>query len=142
MKARLSLIACTLACSGLVPITRAQSAPTCSGAINIERVSELKPGATADQFLAAVDAQQAWYKSHGRPDVIVAGRVWEQDPKTGDIAPSATRFVTDHYMHASVSKEQHDAAWDAFVKMYGAVSTIKENIFVCVPASGLPPSMK
>jgi hypothetical protein len=115
---------------------------SCKGAYNVLRVSELKPGATVDQFMKAVTAHQAWYTSHGFPDVIFAARVVLTDPKTQAETWSDTQIVTYHYSKGAVPVSSHDAAWDAYVKMYNDISTIKQTTLNCVPAAGIPPSMK
>jgi hypothetical protein len=144
MKVRYALASFVLLCSSFAPLVFAQnSAPACSGAMNIMRVSEVKSGVTMDQFMAAVKAHQAWYKSHGLPDMIFAARVVVSDPKTKAESYSDSQVVTYHYTKSpAVPASQHDAAWDAYVKMYNDASTIKATYMNCVPASALPASFK
>jgi hypothetical protein len=142
MKTRFVLGSLALLFVSLAPAAFAQSAPSCDGAYNVMRVSELKPGTSADKFMAAVNAHQAWYKSHGYPDLIFAARVVVRDDKTKTETYSDTQFVTYHYSKESVPMAKHDAAWDAYVKMYSETSAIKETIVQCVPTSAVPAAMK
>lgn len=116
--------------------------PACDGLYNILRVSEITPGVSVDKFMAAVAAQQEWYKSHGFADVIFAGRVIVRDPTTHAESYSDNEMVTYHYIKPGGAPPTHDAAWDAFVKMFSDTSTIKETYAQCVPMEGAPASMK
>ncbi len=116
--------------------------PTCDGLYNILRVSEITPGTSVEKFMAAVAAQQEWYKSHGFPDVIFAGRVIVRDPTTHAESYSENEMVTYHYIKPGKAAPTHDAAWDAFVKMFSDTSTIKETYAQCVPMESAPASMK
>lgn len=106
----------------------------CSTSVNIVRVSEIKPGMMS-QFLEAVEAQKAWYKNAGRPDVIDVMRVMEQDPATKTWKLSETTAITTHVMPAHSEKTKQDAAWDAFVAKFGASSTIKNSYMTCMSSS-------
>ncbi len=64
------------------------------------------------------------------------------DSKAHTESYSTTQYTTYHYSTKSIAPGSHDAAWDAFVKMYNDVSTIKESVIQCVPATGVPGSMK
>jgi hypothetical protein len=92
--------------------------PACDGVVNIFRVSEITPGGSMEKFMAAVAAQQEWYKSHGFPDVIFAARVISRDPQTHAESYAQNEAVSYHYMKPGGANPQHDAAWDAFVKMF------------------------
>jgi hypothetical protein len=142
MKTRHFLGSLAVLFAALASTSFAQSAPSCDGAYNVFRISEIKPGGSVDKFMAAVSAHQAWYKSHGYPDLIFAARVIVRDEKTKAESYSDTQFATYHYSKGSVPMAKHDAAWDAYVKMYNEVSSIKETITQCVPASDLPVAMK
>jgi hypothetical protein len=142
MKTRYFLGSLALLFAAFASTSFAQSAPSCDGAYNIFRISEIKPGGSVDKFMAAVSAHQAWYKSHGYSDLIFAARVIVRDEKTKAESYSDTQFATYHYSKEQVPMAKHDAAWDAYVKMYNETSTIKETITQCVPAGDLPASMK
>jgi hypothetical protein len=137
-----------LLCAPLAPLTSAQNAsaapvmPACNGVYNIFRVSEITPGASVEKFMAAVTAQQKWYKDHGFPDVIFAAQVIVRDPATQAESYSNNEMVTYHYIKAGNAAPKHDAAWDAFVKLYSETSTIKETYGHCLPMEDAPASMK
>jgi hypothetical protein len=95
-----------------------------------------------DKFMAAVAAHQAWYASHGYPDVIFAARILVRDPQTQASSYSDTQVLTYHYMKQHSQPVAHDAAWDAYVKMYTDTSTVKETYINCVPSAYEPASMK
>ena len=92
--------------------------------------------------MAAVVAQQEWYKSHGLSDVIFAARVISRDPQTHAESYAENEAVTYHYIKPGGGNPPHDAAWDAFVKMFSDTSTIKETSVQCVPMAGAPASLK
>jgi len=130
-------------CVVSAPAIHAQSdEPACDGVYNILRLSEITPTGSIDKFMAAVAAHQAWYKSHGFSDVIFAARVAERDPQTKKWAFSNTQVLTYHYSKVGAPPAKHDAAWDAYVKMYNETSSIKESHLNCVPAAGAPASLK
>jgi len=137
-----------LLCTPIAPILNAQTAtgaaPTlpCDGVYNVGRISEITPTGSLDKFMAAVAAHQAWYKSHGFPDIIFASRVVTNDPKTGKMALSATEVMTYHLEKPNGPPTVHDAAWDAYVKLYNDTSTIKETTLSCIPAAYAPASLK
>jgi len=143
MKVNSVFIVVALLCASLTPVASAQNAaePACDGAYNIFRVSEVKPGSTMNQLMAAVDAHQAWYKSHGYSDVIFAARILVRDPNTHAQSYSDTQIATYHYTKSQVPMSAHDAAWDAYVKLYSDCSNIKETITQCVPAFALPAAL-
>jgi hypothetical protein len=124
-----------------MPAAFAQSAPpACDGSIAIVRHSVIKPEAGMDKFLAAVAAQKAWYQSHGlKEDIVFATKIIDRDPATGKQSYSSTEALTFHYYPSTVGGEpKHDAAWDAFVKLFSDSSTIKDTYFVCVPKPMVP----
>lgn len=147
MRIPVLLTALALLCTPLMPAAGGQSTatremPACNGVLNIVRLSEITPAGSMDKFMAAVTAHQAWYKSHGYPDVIFAAPVLERDPQTHAFSYSTKEALTYHYMKPDGEPTKRDAAWDAFVKMYNETSTIKETYLNCVPAEGAPASMK
>jgi hypothetical protein len=115
----------------------AQTAPVCDGRIANVRVSEIKQGGTVEGFLAAVKAHKAWFASHGLPsDEIYASRMIVRDEKTHAQSLSDKQFMTFHiYSGAGAGAgPKHDAAYDAFVKLYRENSDIKSEYTVCMPA--------
>ncbi len=148
MRVPTALAVLALLCAPLAPMTSGQNAPaapatpTCDGVLNILRVSDITPGASIENFKAAVAAQQEWYKSHGFADVIFAAPVIVRDSTTHAESYSSNEMVTYHYLKPGGASPQHDAAWDAFVKMFSDTSTIKESYVQCVPMEGAPASMK
>jgi hypothetical protein len=108
---------------------RAQQAagiPACDGSYNIIRVSEIDEG-MMPKFLEAVVAQKAWYKKAGEPDSFSLMRII--DTKAGTY--STTEVLTSH-ISPSGARPPHDAAFDAFVSLFRASSTIKNEYFTCM----------
>jgi hypothetical protein len=50
---------------------------------------------------------------------------------------STTEAITYHF-YGGAPEPKHDADFDAFVKLYGASSTIKATYFTCIPAGMAP----
>jgi hypothetical protein len=121
---------------------RCIAVPACDGVYNIIRLSEITPGGSLEKFMAATAAHKAWYASHGYPDVIFAARILVRDPKTGAFSYSDKQVLSYHYTKSAVPPASHDAAWDAYVKMYRETSTIKSTYVNCVPAAHAPASLK
>jgi hypothetical protein len=148
MRISTALIALALLSASLTPMTSGQNAPAapampaCDGVINIFRISDITPGGSMGKFMAAVAAQQDWYKSHGLSDVIFAARLISRDPQTHAESFAENEVATYHYIKSANGSTPHDAAWDAFVKMFSDTSTIKETYVQCVPMAGAPASMK
>ncbi|MDR3777186.1 MAG: hypothetical protein P4K97_09845 [Terracidiphilus sp.] len=152
MKILSTLLALTALCAPLSPAAYAQATPApaqaqsdvpaCEGAYNILRISEITPTGSMEKFMAAVAAHQAWYTSHGYADIVFAARIAERDPQTKTFAYSDKLVMTYHYSKGPGPNGAHDAAWDAYVKMYNETSTIKESHLNCVPEAGLPASLK
>ena len=119
-----------------IPSALAQDAlPPCDGDITMVRVSTIKPGAMAN-FMAAVAAHKAWYRSHGFKDnIIVASKVFVRDEKTGTMKYSDTEVVTYHIRipGGARTQDKRDAAWDAYVKQYRDSSDIKNEYMTCMP---------
>jgi hypothetical protein len=116
--------------------------PACDGVIEVVRLSEIPATGSMDKFMAAVNAHQAWYSSHGFSDVVVAGRIVERDPQTHAESYSDKQVLTFHYIKPGGAAPTHDAAWDAYVKLYNETSTIKDTTVACVPLAAAPASMK
>lgn len=134
----LAVIATTLSPAFCPSPAAAQQAPAartpmpCSGSLNIVRISDVKPG-MMDKFLKAVAAQQTWYKNAGMPDQIGLMRILVQDPATKAYSVSDSQAITTHIIPASSGKgPTHDAAWDAFVAMFSASSSIKTSYTTCI----------
>jgi hypothetical protein len=86
-----------------------------------------------DTFLKAVAAQKAWYKNAGLPDQIGVERIMVQDPTTKAYTTSETEAITTHIIPTGGNpRPGHDAAWDAFVKLFSDSSTIKTSYLTCV----------
>jgi hypothetical protein len=116
--------------------------PACNGVYGIVRLVELKPGASIDQYNAALAAHQAWYKKHGFDDVIYSARVIERDQASGHAMYSKHLILTYHYFKPTSPHPTKDADWAAFVKMYTDASDLKESYFDCVPANHAPRSLR
>lgn len=148
MRIPAALTALALLTASLTPMTSGQMAPAtpampaCNGVVNVFRISDITPGGSMEKFMAAVTAQQEWYKNHGLPDVIFAARVIARDPQTHAQSYAENEVATYHYIKSATGPTPHDAAWDAFVKMFSDTSTIKETYVQCVPMAGAPASMK
>lgn len=112
----------------------AQEMPACDGHIAILRVSDVKPGAMKT-FMAAVDANLAWYRKNGVKDnQIVASRVIVKDEKTGQMKYSDEMIIYHINPPRSDQKlPRNDDAWKAFVKMYRDSSTLKTEYITCRP---------
>jgi hypothetical protein len=85
-----------------------------------------------DKFVAAVAAQQAWYKSVGTADQIQILNVLTRDPATKAWTTSTTEALTTHTLKAHRPDPPHDAGYDAFVAMFAAASTIKTTYITCI----------
>ena len=129
----LSAVFCTPAAfAQAAPATPAL--PACDGAMAIVRVSDIK-AESMDKFLAAVDAQKAWYASHGLPDKIFVTKIIDR----GAAAYSVTQAITYHfYGNGAGTEPKHDSGWDAFVKLFSDSSTIKAGYLTCIPKAMLP----
>jgi hypothetical protein len=107
--------------------------PACDGTIAVVRVSDIK-AESMDKFLAAVAAQKEWYASHGLPDKIFVTKIIDRSAG----AYSTTQGITYHFYGPASSEPKHDAAWDAFVKLFSESSTIKAGYLTCVPKEMAP----
>jgi hypothetical protein len=115
--------------------------PSCDGALVVIRKSTITPAGSIEKFMIAMAAQQAWYKSHGRADKIFASRILVSDPDTKVYRYSDTEILSYHYYADNDrTSPPHDAAWEAFVKLYSDTSTITEGMLTCVPKTMAPPA--
>jgi hypothetical protein len=133
------LLSTLVLAAGLAAPAFAQTAPAptppCDGTFAVVRVSEIKPDSSMDKFLAAVAAQKAWYAANRPGDKIFVSRVMER----GATDYSTTAAITYHFYAAPNSGEpKHDAAFDAFVKLFSESSTIKTGYLACIPADMAP----
>ena len=127
------LLAVTL--FGLWTLASAQTAPmACDGHMATVRLSEIKAGGNVDGFMKAVAAHKAWFESHGvKGDQIFSARVIVRDEKTKARVYSDKQFMTFHIHGSTAPTPPHDAAYDAFVKLYNENSEIKESHDICMP---------
>ena len=115
-----------------IPSAVAQNkTPACDGNVTVVRIDSIKPGRMAD-FLAAVQARQAWYKSHGYMDQIFASKIMVTDEKTKEVKYSDSEMMSIHIEPAH-DAPKHDAAWDAYVKQYNESSVVKTTYVTCAP---------
>jgi hypothetical protein len=141
--AALALLSLPLAPKSQAQTNSAEPAvPACDGVVSVVRMSEITPTGSVDKLMAAVAAHQAWYASHGFTDVIVAARVLERNPQTHAESYSDKQVLTLHYAKPDSARPVHDAAWDAYVKMYNETSIIKSTTVACVPLAAAPASLK
>lgn len=90
-------------------------------------------------FMKAVAAHKEWYRSHGQADhEIFAARIVVRDETTHAQSYSEKEVMTYHIHAVSDEPEPaHDAAYDAFIKLYRDNSNIKQQYNVCMPKHGL-----
>jgi hypothetical protein len=129
-----------LLASLVVPATvAAQNAvPACDGRLAIVRLSEITPTGTAAGFMKAVAAHKEWYASHGLKDEIFSARIIVRDETTHAASYSEKQFLTFHIFPSNTPAQEptHDAAWDAYVKIYRENSEIKTSYQICMPDPG------
>ena len=137
----LSVFSTILAAGAIAQTTPAGQSPRlqCDGNIATVRVSAITPTGSMDGFLKAVVAHREWYRSHGLGDhEIFAARITVRDETTRAQSYSEKEVMTYHIHPVSSQPEpQHDAAYDAFVKLYRDNSEIKQQYNVCIPKPGL-----
>ena len=113
--------------------------PACDGVLVAIRISDIKPNSSVDKFLAAVEAQKAWYASHGyKDDKIFVSQILVRQMDTTNFSYSGKQMMTYHYYTQASSKAVHDAAWEAYVKQYADSSIVKESILNCIPKEMAP----
>lgn len=106
---------------------------SCPGTVTIVRISEIKPG-KMDDFMAAVAAHQAWYRSNGvSTNKIYAARVMEQDPTSKQWHTSDTEVITFHINppKPDANLPRDNDAWKAYVQKYRDSSDIKTQYITC-----------
>jgi hypothetical protein len=103
------------------------------------RVSAILPTGSVDGFLKAVAAHREWYRSHGLTGhQIFATRILVRDESTRAQTYSEKELMTYHISPPNGQPEApHDAAYDAFVKLYRENSEIKQQYNICLPKAGL-----
>jgi hypothetical protein len=113
----------------------AQNAPlACDGRRATVRISEITSSGTAMGFMDAVAAHRAWVVSHGMTkDEITTVPVIVRDEKTHTRSYSDKQFWSIHIHGSNDPEPKHDAAYDAFVKMYRDNSDIKSAYDICLP---------
>lgn len=119
-----------------VTAVSAQDPPACDGDITVVRVSKLKPGATLDGYLKAVEAHRAFYREHGFKDnEIVTARVIVRDQASGAMSYSEDQFLSLHIRppFGQNVPGRGDAGYDAFVKQYRDTSDIVSETYACIP---------
>ena len=105
----------------------------CSGTLTIVRISEVKPG-KLDDFMAAVAAHQAWYRTNGvSTNKIYAARILEQDPTSKEWKISETKVMTFHVNppRSDSKLPRNDDAWKAYVQKYSDSSDLKTEYVTC-----------
>ena len=105
--------------------------PACDGSYAIVRVSTIKPG-EIQTFMQAIAAHKAWYRGHGYSDnIIVSSRIVERGEHGTPPKYSDTQVMTFHINPPT--EVQHDAAWDAYVKLYRDSSDVVQEYQICMP---------
>lgn len=119
----------------VMPIAAQEGAaplPACDGDYAIVRISQIKPTGSMAGFMKAVDAHKAWYRSHGfMNNEIYTAKIAVRDPAKKTWSFSTDQIMTFHVRPPEGAK--HDAAWDAYVKMYSDNSDIKTEYIACMP---------
>ncbi|MGD0962392.1 MAG: hypothetical protein ABSA57_00665 [Candidatus Acidiferrales bacterium] len=111
-------------------------APQCDGDIAIVSVYQIKPGGSMDGLLAAVAANQAWYRLNGITDnQIAASRVIMKDDATGGTKLSDSDLLTYHVNPPNDERtpELGDSPWKAFEKQYSDNAEKKAEYTTCMP---------
>jgi hypothetical protein len=96
------------------------------------RHSDVLPGQWAT-FAKAVAEHQAWYARHDNGTTTVLVRALAG--RGGGVILSDSDAVTIT-RYADKAPPAHDAGWDAFTAKYKASSTVKDEMRVCLPATG------
>ena len=104
---------------------------TCAqGELTRIRLSKIKPGGSMAGFRDAVAAHTRWYQAHGyRIEQRIAPVLVSAKGKMSASPDEVMTFSTSD----SVTREKHDAGWDAFVAKYRANSEIEKETIVCLP---------
>jgi len=115
--------------------------PACSGTYAIVRLTEIKPDSNFEQYEKALNMHKEWFRKHGYKDQIFAARVLERD-ENGNAHFSNHMVLQYHFVEPGSKPPVHDAEWDAYVKAYTDISTMKETYVSCVPKEHRPHSMQ
>ena len=121
---------------GATPAIAQNLAPKCEGDITIVSIYQIKPGGSIAGFVAAVAANQAWYRTNGITDnQIAASRVIVKDDATGGTKFSDTDVITYHVHPPSDERtpEMGDSDWKAFEKQYNDNAEKKAEYTTCMP---------
>jgi len=113
--------------------------PACDGDYVVVRLSQIKPGGSMKGFMDALAAHLAWYRSHGFKDNrIVAARIIERDPRSGELKYSEKQVMTYHFNPPGMGDPagRGDAAWNAYVKLYRDNSDMLSETVTCMPRAG------
>jgi hypothetical protein len=116
--------------------------PACDGVYAIVRLTEIKPDSNFEAYEKALAMHKEWFRKHGYKDQIFAARVLERDEQTGAAHFSNHMVLQYHFIEPGSKPPVHDAEWDAYVKAYTDISTMKETYVSCVPTDHIPMSMK
>ena len=102
-----------IAAMTLIATSAFAQTPACDGNITMVRVSAIKAGGTMKNFVAAVDAQRAWYRANGVTDnqlfvarvIPVARRLFQKRTYlvTTSIPHRQTAFPTAAIQHGKRS---------------------------------------
>jgi hypothetical protein len=151
MKIPSLLAALVLLGATLTPMTMGQSEPpyslkgplpACDGVYAIVRLTEIKPDSNFEAYEKALAMHKDWFRKHGYKDQIFAARVLERDEQSGAAHFSNHMVLQYHFIEQGSKPPVHDADWDAYVKAYTDISTMKETYVSCVPTDHIPMSMK
>jgi len=116
--------------------------PACSGTYAVVRLTEIKPDSNFETYEKALEMHKAWFRKPGYKDQIFAARVLERDSHSDGAHFSNHMVLQYHFIEPGSKPPVHDAEWDAYVKAYTDVSTMKESFVSCVPTDHMPMSMK
>jgi hypothetical protein len=104
--------------------------PPCDGEFSIVRISAIRPTGSIEGFMKAVEAQKAWYRSHGYKDnKIYTRKIFILDPVSGKWQYADKEVMVIHVRPPQ--SVERDAAWRAFVKQYRDNSQIERAYFTC-----------
>jgi len=116
--------------------------PACDGTYAIVRLTEINKSSNFEQYEKALALHKAWYRKHGYKDQIFAARVLERDAQTGAAHFSNHMVLQYHFIEPGSKPPVHDAEWDAYVKAYTDLTSMKESYVSCIPKEQTPKLMK
>jgi hypothetical protein len=103
------------------------------GQLAVLRLSTLKSPAARAGFEKATHDHMGWYRGHGyKTNRQLVGSVLLMDQATQQWSLSPTEMMTLHIDSPLVSRDKHDAAWDAYVGEYREASDIATEKMVCL----------